>query len=68
MIQKLRPLGAYGMGKVGDLISDMAAAITQMEGVNPNFVGNNNDTIYYDYIRVSQLTKYLSNYLNYLYY
>ena len=27
---------------LGDLVSSMAAAITQMEGVNPNFVGNNN--------------------------
>lgn len=44
MIQKLRPFGVYGMGKLTgtDLISAMAAFITQHEGNNPAFAGNFN--------------------------
>jgi hypothetical protein len=46
MIQRLRPLGAWqGMGTLGqsgDIVSAMAAAITQMEGYNPAFAPNNN--------------------------
>ena len=34
--------GLNGYQGLGDLVSSMAAAITQMEGVNPNFAGNNN--------------------------
>jgi len=34
--------GLSGLGQTSSLVSAMAAAITQMEGVNPAFVGNNN--------------------------
>jgi hypothetical protein len=36
MVTRLRPLGAYGMGRLGDaLVDSMAAAIQQMEGYIP---------------------------------
>ena len=38
----LMGLRKMGLGQTGDLVSSMAAAITQMEGYNPAFAGNNN--------------------------